>query len=52
VRIRVPQDVAGGNVLRPGLSVVVSVNTKPGTEVAAGSLGTPAGKPARTALVR
>ena len=29
VRIRVPADVAGERLLRPGMSVVVSVNTKP-----------------------
>ena len=28
VRIKVPADVAGQSVLRPGMSVVVSVNTK------------------------
>jgi membrane fusion protein, multidrug efflux system len=30
VRIKVPADVAGRGALRPGMSVVVSVNTKPG----------------------
>src|SRR5262249_34687642 len=30
VRITVPADVAGRGALRPGMSVVVSVNTKPG----------------------
>jgi membrane fusion protein, multidrug efflux system len=30
VRIRVPADVAGRGALRPGMSVVVAVNTKPG----------------------
>jgi membrane fusion protein (multidrug efflux system) len=38
VRIRVPLDVAGQQVLRPGMSVVVSVNTK--------SLAVADGKPA------
>jgi membrane fusion protein (multidrug efflux system) len=35
VRILVPADVAEQHVLRPGMSVVVSVNTKPGAPVAA-----------------
>jgi len=39
VRVRVPADVAGQEVLRPGMSVVVSVNTKSG---AADSLKTAA----------
>ena len=30
MRVRVPADVAGRNELRPGMSVVVNVNTKPG----------------------
>jgi len=30
VRIRVPADVAGRGALRPGMSVVVAVNTKAG----------------------
>ena len=30
VRVRVPADVAGRNELRPGMSVIVNVNTKPG----------------------
>jgi membrane fusion protein (multidrug efflux system) len=30
VRIRVPADVAERGALRPGMSVVVAVNTKPG----------------------
>ena len=30
VRILVPADVAEQSVLRPGMSVIVSVNTKPG----------------------
>ncbi|HEY2231771.1 MAG TPA: HlyD family secretion protein, partial [Xanthobacteraceae bacterium] len=30
VRVRVPADVAASGVLRPGMSVVVSVNTKAG----------------------
>jgi membrane fusion protein (multidrug efflux system) len=29
VRVRVPADVAGEGVLRPGMSVVVSIDTKP-----------------------
>ena len=33
VRILVPADVADQSVLRPGMSVVVSVNTKPGAPV-------------------
>jgi membrane fusion protein, multidrug efflux system len=35
VRILVPADIAEQSVLRPGMSVVVSVNTKPGAPVAA-----------------
>jgi len=35
VRVSVPPDVATLNLLRPGMSVVVSVNTKPGTAPAA-----------------
>jgi membrane fusion protein (multidrug efflux system) len=35
VRVSVPLDVATLRVLRPGMSVVVSVNTKPGTDEAA-----------------
>ena len=34
VRIRVPQSVADKRLLRPGMSVVVAVNTKPGRSVA------------------
>ena len=34
VRILVPADVAEQSMLRPGMSVVVSVNTKPGAPVA------------------
>jgi membrane fusion protein, multidrug efflux system len=37
VRIKVPADVAGRGALRPGMSVVVSVDTKPGA--AAPSIG-------------
>jgi membrane fusion protein (multidrug efflux system) len=36
VRIEVPEGVAAQRVLRPGMSVVVSVNTKPGAERDAG----------------
>ena len=36
VRIRVPADVAERGALRPGMSVVATVNTKPGAVVAAG----------------
>ena len=36
VRIRVPADVAERGALRPGMSVVATVNTKPGAIVAAG----------------
>ncbi len=36
VRIEVPANVAAQRVLRPGMSVVVSVNTKPGTAAPAG----------------
>jgi membrane fusion protein (multidrug efflux system) len=32
VRVEIPADVATQNLLRPGMSVVVSVNTKPATE--------------------
>jgi membrane fusion protein (multidrug efflux system) len=32
VRVSVPPDVATQRVLRPGMSVVVSVNTKPGAD--------------------
>jgi membrane fusion protein (multidrug efflux system) len=35
VRIRVPADVASRGLLRPGMSVVVSVNTKPNASAAA-----------------
>ena len=35
VRIAVPADVAGSGVLRPGMSVVVSVDTKRGAAIAA-----------------
>ena len=35
VRIRVPANVGAEQVLRPGMSVVVSVDTKPGAENAA-----------------
>jgi membrane fusion protein, multidrug efflux system len=42
VRISVPLDVATQRVLRPGMSVVVSVNTKPGA----------ASEPARTATAQ
>jgi len=34
VRIAVPMNVARENVLRPGMSVIASVNTKPGAKVA------------------
>jgi membrane fusion protein (multidrug efflux system) len=37
VRIKVPADVAARRLLRPGMSVVVSVNTKSGTQSAAGN---------------
>jgi membrane fusion protein, multidrug efflux system len=40
VRVRVPTDVAAQGLLRPGMSVVVSVNTKP-TKVADGEAPTP-----------
>jgi len=40
VRVRVPTDVAAQGLLRPGMSVVVSVNTKP-TKVADGDAPTP-----------
>jgi membrane fusion protein (multidrug efflux system) len=36
VRIRVPADVAERGALRPGMSVVATVNTKPGAVVTAG----------------
>ena len=34
VRILVPRDVSAEGLLRPGMSVIVSVNTKPGAPVA------------------
>jgi len=34
VRVRVPADVADRNELRPGMSVIVNVNTKPGAVAA------------------
>ncbi len=37
VRIKVPADVAARRLLRPGMSVVVSVNTKPGAQSVAGN---------------
>ncbi len=37
VRIEVPAAVAAQRMLRPGMSVVVSVDTKPGTPTAAGA---------------
>ena len=40
VRVRVPTDVATQGLLRPGMSVVVSINTKP-TKVADGDAPTP-----------
>jgi membrane fusion protein (multidrug efflux system) len=40
VRILVPLDVSTQAVLRPGMSVVVSVNTKPGAPVAARPMST------------
>jgi hypothetical protein len=36
VRIEVPSGVAAQRVLRPGMSVIVSVNTKPGAVSNAG----------------
>jgi membrane fusion protein, multidrug efflux system len=42
VRILVPVEVADQSVLRPGMSVVVSVNTKPGAPVAAQAMSTKA----------
>jgi membrane fusion protein (multidrug efflux system) len=35
VRIRVPANIGAEEVLRPGMSVVVSVDTKPGAKSAA-----------------
>jgi membrane fusion protein (multidrug efflux system) len=35
VRVHVPADVADRGALRPGMSVVVSVNTKPGAAATA-----------------
>jgi membrane fusion protein (multidrug efflux system) len=32
VRIRVPSNVGAEEVLRPGMSVIVSINTKPGAK--------------------
>ena len=40
VRILVPVDVAEQSALRPGMSVVVSVNTKPGAAVTAKAMST------------
>jgi len=37
VRIRVPPEVASEGLLRPGMSVVVSVNTKPSALAANGA---------------
>jgi membrane fusion protein, multidrug efflux system len=42
VRILVPVEVADQSVLRPGMSVVVSVNTMPGAPVAAQAMSTKA----------
>jgi membrane fusion protein, multidrug efflux system len=42
VRILVPADVAEQSVLRPGMSVIVSVNTKPGAPVATQRMGSAA----------
>ena len=42
VRILVPVEVADQSVLRPGMSVVVSVNTKPGAPVASVPMNTAA----------
>jgi membrane fusion protein (multidrug efflux system) len=42
VRILVPADVAEQSVLRPGMSVIVSVNTKPGAPVASQRMGSAA----------
>jgi membrane fusion protein (multidrug efflux system) len=42
VRIAVPDDVAAQRLLRPGMSVVVSVNTKPSQSVAGDGLTTAA----------
>ncbi len=39
VRILVPAEVAEQSVLRPGMSVIVSVNTKPGAPVATQRMG-------------
>ena len=45
VRIAVPADVAEQGLLRPGMSVVVNVDTKPGAVAAHGHAATPAAKP-------
>jgi membrane fusion protein (multidrug efflux system) len=42
VRILVPLDIADQSVLRPGMSVIVSVNTKPGAPVAEQPMSTAA----------
>jgi membrane fusion protein, multidrug efflux system len=42
VRILVPAEVAEQSVLRPGMSVIVSVNTKPGAPVASQRMGSAA----------
>jgi membrane fusion protein (multidrug efflux system) len=39
VRILLPAEVTEQSLLRPGMSVVVSVNTKPGAPVATQRLG-------------
>jgi membrane fusion protein, multidrug efflux system len=45
VRILVPAEVAEQSVLRPGMSVIVSVNTKPGAPVASQRMGSAAVRP-------
>src|SRR4029077_21091952 len=45
VRILVPAGVAEQSVLRPGMSVVVKVNTKPGAPVASQRMGSAAVRP-------
>jgi membrane fusion protein (multidrug efflux system) len=45
VRILVPAEVAEQSVLRPGMSVIVSVNTKPGAPAATQRMGSAAVRP-------
>ncbi len=44
VRIRVPASVAAEDLIRPGMSVVVAVDTRSGTEFGGGALAAPAAR--------